>query len=128
MCGLSKHDAKFSASRFLTKTCVIPHERDSSTLTLKSSGGHVIAGFSLRLDITPAAFPVAYQPLLYKHVEAGVVVVATASGQSAQLLAHSAAESGNIATAAHLYGGTYIQLKVAFRKFSIYQQADLQRL
>ncbi|KAF7350161.1 hypothetical protein MVEN_01318600 [Mycena venus] len=54
-------------------------------------------------------------------LEGGVAAVATASGQSAQLLALTAlAESGdNIVAAAHLYGGTYNQLKVTFRKFGI---------
>ncbi|KAJ7245641.1 Cys/Met metabolism PLP-dependent enzyme-domain-containing protein [Mycena haematopus] len=54
-------------------------------------------------------------------LEGGVSAVATASGQSAQLLALTAlAEAGdNIVAAAHLYGGTYNQLKVSFRKFGI---------
>ncbi|KAF8189487.1 O-acetylhomoserine ami [Mycena galopus ATCC 62051] len=54
-------------------------------------------------------------------LEGGVGAVATASGQSAQLLALTAlAEAGdNIVAAAHLYGGTYNQLKVTFRKFGI---------
>ncbi|KAJ7917175.1 Cys/Met metabolism PLP-dependent enzyme-domain-containing protein [Mycena leptocephala] len=54
-------------------------------------------------------------------LEGGVAAVATASGQSAQLLALTAlAESGdNIVAASHLYGGTYNQLKVTFRKFGI---------
>ncbi|KAK6975129.1 Cys/Met metabolism PLP-dependent enzyme-domain-containing protein [Favolaschia claudopus] len=54
-------------------------------------------------------------------LEGGVAAVATASGQSAQLLALTAlAEAGdNIVAAAHLYGGTYNQLKVTFRKFGI---------
>ncbi|KAJ7488134.1 Cys/Met metabolism PLP-dependent enzyme-domain-containing protein [Mycena latifolia] len=54
-------------------------------------------------------------------LEGGVAAVATASGQSAQLLALTAlAEAGdNIVAAAHLYGGTYNQLKVSFRKFGI---------
>ncbi|KAJ7031735.1 Cys/Met metabolism PLP-dependent enzyme-domain-containing protein [Mycena alexandri] len=54
-------------------------------------------------------------------LEGGVAAVATASGQSAQLLALTAlAEAGdNIVASAHLYGGTYNQLKVSFRKFGI---------
>ncbi|KAF7350588.1 hypothetical protein MSAN_01618900 [Mycena sanguinolenta] len=54
-------------------------------------------------------------------LEGGVAAVATASGQSAQMLALMAlAEAGdNIVAAAHLYGGTYNQLKVTFRKFGI---------
>ncbi|KAJ6493421.1 Cys/Met metabolism PLP-dependent enzyme-domain-containing protein [Mycena sanguinolenta] len=54
-------------------------------------------------------------------LEGGVAAVATASGQSAQMLALTAlAEAGdNIVAAAHLYGGTYNQLKVTFRKFGI---------
>ncbi|KAJ6575977.1 Cys/Met metabolism PLP-dependent enzyme-domain-containing protein [Mycena vulgaris] len=54
-------------------------------------------------------------------LEGGVAAVATASGQSAQLLALTAlAEAGdNIVASAHLYGGTYNQLKVTFRKFGI---------
>ncbi|KAJ7895456.1 Cys/Met metabolism PLP-dependent enzyme-domain-containing protein [Mycena olivaceomarginata] len=54
-------------------------------------------------------------------LEGGVAAVAAASGQSAQLLALAAlAETGdNIVAGAHLYGGTYNQLKVAFRRFGI---------
>ncbi|KAJ7274606.1 Cys/Met metabolism PLP-dependent enzyme-domain-containing protein, partial [Mycena rebaudengoi] len=54
-------------------------------------------------------------------LEGGVAAVATASGQSAQLLAVTAlAETGdNIVASAHLYGGTYTQLKVTFRRFGI---------
>ncbi|KAJ7436793.1 Cys/Met metabolism PLP-dependent enzyme-domain-containing protein [Mycena galericulata] len=54
-------------------------------------------------------------------LEGGVAAVATASGQSAQMLAFTAlAESGdNIVASAHLYGGTYNQLKVTFRRFGI---------
>ncbi|KAJ6612548.1 Cys/Met metabolism PLP-dependent enzyme-domain-containing protein [Mycena sp. CBHHK59/15] len=54
-------------------------------------------------------------------LEGGVAAVATASGQSAQMLALTAlAETGdNIVAAAHLYGGTYNQLKLTFRKFGI---------
>ncbi|KAJ7274628.1 Cys/Met metabolism PLP-dependent enzyme-domain-containing protein [Mycena rebaudengoi] len=51
-------------------------------------------------------------------LEGGVAAVATAS---AQLLAITAlAETGdNIVASAHLYGGTYTQLKVTFRRFGI---------
>ncbi|KAF7289724.1 hypothetical protein MIND_01345800 [Mycena indigotica] len=54
-------------------------------------------------------------------LEGGVAAVATASGQSAQLLALTTlAEVGdNIVASAHLYGGSFNQLKVTFRKFGI---------
>ncbi|KIY49619.1 O-acetylhomoserine ami [Fistulina hepatica ATCC 64428] len=54
-------------------------------------------------------------------LEGGVGAVATASGQSAQFLAISAvAGTGdNIVSTSYLYGGTYNQLKVTFRKFGI---------
>ncbi|KAF7332193.1 O-acetylhomoserine aminocarboxypropyltransferase [Mycena kentingensis (nom. inval.)] len=54
-------------------------------------------------------------------LEGGVAAVATASGQSAQLLALTTlAEVGqNIVCSAHLYGGSFNQLKVTFRKFGI---------
>ncbi|KAJ7716613.1 pyridoxal phosphate-dependent transferase [Mycena metata] len=56
-------------------------------------------------------------------LEGGVAAVATASGpgQLAQLLALTPlAEAGdNIVASVHLYGGTYNQLKVSFRKFGI---------
>ncbi|KAJ7214439.1 Cys/Met metabolism PLP-dependent enzyme-domain-containing protein [Mycena pura] len=54
-------------------------------------------------------------------LEGGVAAVATASGQSAQLLALTTlAEAGdNIVASPHLYGGSFNQLKVTFRKFGI---------
>ncbi|KAJ7050314.1 Cys/Met metabolism PLP-dependent enzyme-domain-containing protein [Mycena amicta] len=54
-------------------------------------------------------------------LEGGVAAVATASGQSAQLLALTTlAEVGdNIVASTHLYGGSFNQLKVTFRKFGI---------
>jgi len=54
-------------------------------------------------------------------LEGGVAAVATASGQSAQLLALTTlAEAGdNIVASLHLYGGSFNQLKVTFRKFGI---------
>ncbi|KAG6918616.1 hypothetical protein DXG01_013027 [Tephrocybe rancida] len=54
-------------------------------------------------------------------LEGGVAAVATSSGQSAQLLAILAlAESGdNIVSASTLYGGTYNQFKVTFKKFGL---------
>jgi len=54
-------------------------------------------------------------------LEGGVAAVATASGQSAQFLAISAlADSGdNIVSTSYLYGGTYNQFKVTFKKYGI---------
>ncbi len=54
-------------------------------------------------------------------LEGGVAAVATASGQSAQLLALTAiAHAGdNIVSTSHLYGGTYNQFKVAFKRLGI---------
>ena len=54
-------------------------------------------------------------------LEGGVAAVATASGQSAQLLALTAiAQAGdNIVSTSHLYGGTYNQFKVAFKRLGI---------
>ncbi|KAF9486958.1 O-acetylhomoserine ami [Pleurotus eryngii] len=54
-------------------------------------------------------------------LEGGVAAVATSSGQSAQFLAISAlAGSGdNIVSSSFLYGGTYNQFKVTFKKFGI---------
>lgn len=54
-------------------------------------------------------------------LEGGVAAVATASGQSAQFLAISAiADSGdNIVSTSYLYGGTFNQFKVTFKKFGI---------
>jgi O-acetylhomoserine/O-acetylserine sulfhydrylase len=54
-------------------------------------------------------------------LEGGVAAVATSSGQAAQLLALTAlAESGdNIVSTSHLYGGTYNQFKVSFKRLGI---------
>lgn len=54
-------------------------------------------------------------------LEGGVAALATASGQAAQLLAiHNILEAGdNIVTASSLYGGTYNQFKVAFKRLGI---------
>lgn len=54
-------------------------------------------------------------------LEGGVGALATASGQAAQLLAiHNIAQAGdNIVTASSLYGGTYNQFKVAFKRLGI---------
>lgn len=54
-------------------------------------------------------------------LEGGAAAVATASGQSAQFLAISMlANSGdNIVSTSYLYGGTYNQFKVTFKKFGI---------
>lgn len=54
-------------------------------------------------------------------LEGGVAAVATASGQSAQLLAIAALASvgDNIVSTSHLYGGTYNQFKVAFPRLGI---------
>jgi len=54
-------------------------------------------------------------------LEGGAAALATASGQSAQFLAIAAlAEAGdNIVSSAYLYGGTYNQFKVSFKKFGI---------
>lgn len=54
-------------------------------------------------------------------LEGGVAALATASGQAAQLLAiHNIAQAGdNIVTASSLYGGTYNQFKVAFKRLGI---------
>ncbi|KAF4583936.1 Homocysteine synthase [Pleurotus pulmonarius] len=54
-------------------------------------------------------------------LEGGAAAVATSSGQSAQFLAISAlAGSGdNIVSSSFLYGGTYNQFKVTFKKFGI---------
>ncbi|KAF5316847.1 hypothetical protein D9758_012105 [Tetrapyrgos nigripes] len=55
------------------------------------------------------------------QLEGGIGAVATASGQSAQFLAISAiAEAGdNIVSSTFLYGGTYNQFKVTFKKYGI---------
>ncbi|MGY6559270.1 MAG: O-acetylhomoserine aminocarboxypropyltransferase/cysteine synthase family protein [Nitritalea sp.] len=54
-------------------------------------------------------------------LEGGVAAVATASGQAAQFLAlHTLLESGqNFVAAPHLYGGTYNQFKVSFKRLGI---------
>ena len=54
-------------------------------------------------------------------LEGGVAAVATASGQSAQFLAinNLASEGDNIVSSPYLYGGTYNQFKVAFRRIGI---------
>jgi O-acetylhomoserine/O-acetylserine sulfhydrylase len=54
-------------------------------------------------------------------LEGGVAAVATSSGQAAQLLALTAlAEAGdNIVSTSHLYGGTYNQFKVSFKRLGI---------
>jgi O-acetylhomoserine (thiol)-lyase len=54
-------------------------------------------------------------------LEGGVAALATASGQAAQFLALTTlAEAGeNIVATSYLYGGTYNQFKVAFRRLGI---------
>ncbi len=54
-------------------------------------------------------------------LEGGKAAVATASGQAAQFLAiHTLAEAGdNIVSTSFLYGGTYNQFKVAFKRLGI---------
>lgn len=54
-------------------------------------------------------------------LEGGVAAVATASGQAAQFLAlHTICEAGdNIVSTSFLYGGTYNQFKVAFKRIGI---------
>jgi O-acetylhomoserine (thiol)-lyase len=54
-------------------------------------------------------------------LEGGVAALATSSGQSAQFLAiHNIAEAGdNIVSTSFLYGGTYNQFKVAFKRLGI---------
>jgi len=54
-------------------------------------------------------------------LEGGVAAVATSSGQSAQLLAiTNLAQAGdNIVSTSYLYGGTYNQFKVAFKRLGI---------
>ncbi len=54
-------------------------------------------------------------------LEGGVAAVATGSGQAAQLLAmHNILEAGqNFVSTSHLYGGTYNQFKVAFKRLGI---------
>jgi O-acetylhomoserine (thiol)-lyase len=54
-------------------------------------------------------------------LEGGVAALATASGQAAQLLAiNNLAQAGdNILSTSYLYGGTYNQFKVAFKRLGI---------
>ena len=54
-------------------------------------------------------------------LEGGVAAVATSSGQAAQFLAlHTIVEAGeNIVSTSFLYGGTYNQFKVAFKRLGI---------
>ncbi len=54
-------------------------------------------------------------------LEGGVAAVATSSGQAAQFLAiNNLAQAGdNIVSSANLYGGTYNQFKVAFKRIGI---------
>lgn len=54
-------------------------------------------------------------------LEGGVAALATSSGQGAQFIALTAlAESGdNIVSTSNLYGGTYNQLKVTFKRYGI---------
>ncbi len=54
-------------------------------------------------------------------LEGGAMAVATASGQSAQFLAinNLAAAGDNIVSSPYLYGGTYNQFKVAFKRIGI---------
>ncbi|KAG1864968.1 Cys/Met metabolism PLP-dependent enzyme-domain-containing protein [Suillus subalutaceus] len=54
-------------------------------------------------------------------LEGGAAAVATSSGQSAQFLAIAtiASAGDNIVSTSYLYGGTYNQFKVTFKKFGI---------
>ncbi|KAG1744961.1 Cys/Met metabolism PLP-dependent enzyme-domain-containing protein [Suillus paluster] len=54
-------------------------------------------------------------------LEGGAAAIATASGQSAQFLAIStiASAGDNIVSTSYLYGGTYNQFKVTFKKYGI---------
>ncbi|MFT3750802.1 MAG: O-acetylhomoserine aminocarboxypropyltransferase/cysteine synthase [Agriterribacter sp.] len=54
-------------------------------------------------------------------LEGGVAALATSSGQAAQLLAiHNILQAGdNFIASTHLYGGTYNQFKVAFKRLGI---------
>lgn len=54
-------------------------------------------------------------------LEGGVAAVATASGQAAQFLAlHNILQAGeNFVTSSYLYGGTYNQFKVAFKRLGL---------
>jgi len=55
-------------------------------------------------------------------LEGGVAALATASGQAAQFIAlHNILEAGDsIVSSSHIYGGTYNQFKVAFRRLGIH--------
>ena len=55
------------------------------------------------------------------ELEGGTAAVATSSGQAAQLLTiHNLVQSGeNFVASSNLYGGTYNQFKVAFKRFGI---------
>lgn len=64
-------------------------------------------------------------------LEGGVAAVATASGQAAQLLAiHNIVQAGeNFVSSSYLYGGTYNQFKVAFKRLGIEARfADVDNL
>ncbi|MEO0896879.1 MAG: aminotransferase class I/II-fold pyridoxal phosphate-dependent enzyme [Bacteroidota bacterium] len=54
-------------------------------------------------------------------LEGGVMAVATASGQSAQFLAlNNVLQAGDsLVSSSHLYGGTYNQFKVAFKRLGV---------
>ncbi|TCD60646.1 Homocysteine synthase, partial [Steccherinum ochraceum] len=54
-------------------------------------------------------------------LEGGVAAVASSSGQAAQFMAISAiaGQGDNIVSTSYLYGGTYNQFKVLFKKFGI---------
>lgn len=54
-------------------------------------------------------------------LEGGVAALATASGQAAQFIAlHNILEAGDsIVSSSHIYGGTYNQFKVAFKRLGI---------
>ncbi|AZI27085.1 O-acetylhomoserine aminocarboxypropyltransferase/cysteine synthase [Pedobacter sp. G11] len=55
-------------------------------------------------------------------LEGGVAALATASGQAAQFIAlHNILEAGDsIVSSTHIYGGTYNQFKVAFKRLGIH--------
>lgn len=55
-------------------------------------------------------------------LESGVAALATASGQAAQFIAlHNILEAGDsIVSSSHIYGGTYNQFKVAFKRLGIH--------
>ena len=54
-------------------------------------------------------------------LEGGVAAVAVASGQAAQFIAlNNILQAGdNFVTSSHLYGGTYNQFKVAFKRLGV---------